>query len=455
MPRRVLIVTQSEHQRGVEAFPTLSSEDLFTIQPCHPDSLPGPGEISDFSAVVGLALSDPSQAISFLQQLRAAISETMIMVAVLPRSAGAETLEAAARLADDFILWPFQGNEMAQRMRWLLARRGPTIAAVGERLIDQLGLGQMVGDHPVFRSVLERMPTIARSGEPVLILGETGTGKELSARAIHHLSRRRDFPFIAVDCAALPEHLVENELFGHSRGAFTDAHRDQKGLIALADKGTLFLDEVDALPQATQAKLLRFLQERIYKPLGSERFLHADINILAATNHNLETMVSLKQFRADLYYRLNVFRIVLPALRERSSDIAVLSRHFLHQIASRQGRSPKAFSIEAQARLEAYSWPGNVRELFNVVHQAESFSENQEIQAEDVQLPGQQLQPQGSPGSFKIARAHAVESFEKSFVQNLLRKYSGNVTRAALAARKDRRTFGRLMKKYNIGRNVV
>ncbi|MGE5205796.1 MAG: sigma-54 interaction domain-containing protein [Chlamydiota bacterium] len=420
-----------------------------------PESLPGPGEIAQFSLIVGLALADPTRVISFLRELRAAASEKIAMVAVLPSSAGEKTLMAAAPLADDFVLWPFPENELAQRVRWLLARHGTTVGAVTERLIDELALGQMVGDHPLFRAVLEQMPTVARSGEPVLIVGETGTGKELSARAIHHLSRRRDFPFIAVDCAALPEHLVENELFGHTRGAFTDAHRDQKGLIALADKGTLFLDEVDALPQAVQAKLLRFLQERIYKPLGSEKFLHADINVLAASNHNLEAMVMLKQFRADLFYRLNVFRVVLPALRERRSDISVLSRYFLEQVASRHGRALKTFSSEAMAKLEAYSWPGNVRELSNVVCQAEAFCSGPEIRADQVQLPGQPPQAQAAPPSFKAARAHVVESFEKSFIRELLRKHSGNVTRAAIDARKDRRTFGRLMKKYNIGRDAV
>jgi two-component system, NtrC family, response regulator GlrR len=454
MPGRILIVAQSGRRTDVEAFPTLVSEELFTVQRCTPESLPGADEIEQFTAIVGLALSDSAQAIPFLQKLRVAAGAKM-MVVVLPRSAGEETLAAAARLADDFVLWPFPGNELAQRMRWLLSRRGATAAAVSERLMDELALGQMVGDHPLFRAELERIPRIARSDEPVLILGETGTGKELSARAIHHLSRRRDFPFIAVDCAALPEHLVENELFGHTRGAFTDAHRDQKGLIALAEKGTLFLDEVDALPPAMQAKLLRFLQERIYKPLGAEKFLYADINVLAASNHNLEAMVGLKQFRADLFYRLNVFRVALPALRDRRSDIAVLSSHFLGQVASRHGRALKTFSAGAMARLEEYTWPGNVRELSNVVRQAETFSSGQEIREEEVRLSGQQPQAEGAPASFKAARANAVASFERSFIRELLRKHCGNVTRAAMDARKDRRTFGRLMKKYNIDREAV
>lgn len=454
MPRRVLVIPQSERQPDVGAARTFAQAGVFTARLCRPGSLLDPGGLSKSETIVGIALSDPSQAIPFLQTLRARAQEN-IMIAVLPASAGVETLEAAAKVVDDFVLWPLRDSELEQRMRWLLARKGHAPAAVSERLIDEFGLRLLVGKHPAFLRVLERMPIIARSGGPALITGETGTGKELSARAIHHLSRRRDFPFIAVDCAALPEHLVENELFGHTRGAFTDAHRDQKGLIALAEKGTLFLDEVDALPLSTQVKLLRFLQERTYKPLGSERFLRADLNVLAASNHNLEALVARKQLRPDLFYRLNVFRLALPALRDRRSDIAILALHFLEGVAARESRAAKTFSVEAMARLEAYPWPGNVRELFNVVHQAEAFSAGQEIQAEDVLLPGQEAGTQSAPSSFKAGRARAVESFEVSFIQELLRKHCGNVTRAALEAKKDRRTFGRLMKKYNIARNPV
>ncbi|HET7871465.1 MAG TPA: sigma-54 dependent transcriptional regulator [Terriglobales bacterium] len=455
MPHRILVVKQNERLADVEAQAYGSLAEVFEVKPCCFETLPGPGEINQFAGTVGLALSSSPDAIAFLQQLRASVPENMIMLAVLPEAAGTETLETAAGLADDFALWPMQRNELVLRMRWLLARRGPTAGAVSERLIDELGLAQLVGNHPLFRDVLKKMPTLARSGEPVLILGETGTGKELSARALHHLSPRRDFPFIAVDCAALPDHLVENELFGHARGAFTDAHRDQRGLIAMADRGTLFLDEVDALPAPVQAKLLRFLQERTYKPLGSDKFRHADINVLAASNHDLENMVTLKQFRADLFYRLSAFRMVLPALRDRRSDIALLSRYFLEQVAYRHERPLKKFSVEAMARLEAYSWPGNVRELSNIVRQAEAFAHGPEIRAEELEIPGQPLPAEATPSSFKAARAHAVELFEKSFITDLLRKHSGNVTRAAIDARKDRRTFGRLMKKYSIGRKAI
>jgi len=264
------------------------------------------------------------------------------------------------------------------------------------------------------------------------------------------LSARRDFPFIPVDCGILPEHLVENELFGHAKGAFTDAHADQQGLIALANKGTLFLDEIDALPLTTQAKLLRFLQERTFKPLGSERFVQVDISVIAATNRDLENCVATKEFRSDLYYRLNVFRLKLPPLRERASDIGLLARHFLLSMCG-EGQ-PKALSLGALRKLEGHDWPGNVRELSNVIQQAVAYSAGNRITAEDILLPGAQGEADGSGKSFREVKARTVEAFERSFIEDLLQKNSGNVSRAAKEAQKDRRTFGRLIKKYRIER---
>src|ERR1051325_5765417 len=227
-----------------------------------------------------------------------------------------------------------------------------------------------VGRAPGFVRTMARIPAVARSGSPVLITGETGTGKELCARAIHHLGRRRDFPFIPVDCGAVPDHLFENELFGHTRGAFTDAHGDQKGLVAMADRGTLFLDEVDALPLTAQAKLLRFLQERTFKPLGADRFQRADVNVLAATNRCLESLVREKRFRADLYFRLNVLTMHMEPLRQRREDIGLLSQHFADAICAEQALPRVVVTPAAIRRLMYYDWPGNVRELHNVVQRA-------------------------------------------------------------------------------------
>jgi len=200
----------------------------------------------------------------------------------------------------------------------------------------------------------------------VLIVGETGSGKELFARAIHSLGPRRNFPFVPVDCAAIPELLFESELFGHLRGAFTDASHDRKGLAAVAEGGTLFLDEIDALSLRSQAKLLRFLEERSYRPLGSERLIGLNVNVVAATNSDLQELVHSGKFRADLFFRLNVLRLRLVPLRERRDDIPLLASHFIRQISLENEIGPRILTPAAIWKLTVYDWPGNVRELYNV-----------------------------------------------------------------------------------------
>jgi DNA-binding NtrC family response regulator len=290
----------------------------------------------------------------------------------------------------------------------------------------------------------------------VLITGETGTGKELCARAIHHLSPRRSFPFIPVDCAALPDHLFENEFFGHVRGAFTDAHAEQKGLVAMAEGGTLFLDEIDSLSLAAQAKLLRFIQERAFKPLGADRFVKADVHILAATNRSLEPLIRNGQFRGDLYFRLNVLSLHLAPLRDRRGDIPLLARHFVDACCLEGGLSRKSLSAAAAHKLLAYDWPGNVRELFNTIQRAVVFAEGAQI------LPGHATMgpwepPADTPldGGFREARARAVSAFERLYLESVLKKHAGNVTHAAREAHQERRAFGRLIKKHQIDRRQL
>jgi len=285
-----------------------------------------------------------------------------------------------------------------------------------------------------------------------LLLGETGTGKELCAQAIHGLSLRHAGPFIPVECGAIPENLVENELFGHVRGAFTDAHCDQKGLAAMADGGTLFLDEIDSLPLAAQAKLLRFIQEGTYRPLGSQKFVRADLRLIAAANRDLDKCVRDGQFRSDLFFRLNVLHLRLPSLRDRRGDIATLTRHFLKALLP-SAAPEKKISLAAMRRLEAYEWPGNVRELYNTIQRSLAFSQDSPILPVHLGLPG--VPPvENERGGFKRARAQVIEGFEKSYLEEMLRNNGGNVTRAAAAAGKDRRVFGRLMKRYNIDRRA-
>jgi DNA-binding NtrC family response regulator len=275
----------------------------------------------------------------------------------------------------------------------------------------------------------------------------------LFAHAIHSLGRRRNGPFVPVDCGTLPDQLTENELFGHRRGAYTDAHSDQKGLAAIADGGTLFLDEIDALSPAGQAKLLRFLQEGTYRALGSERIARADVRVIAATNRPIEDAVRQRQFRNDLYFRINVLRLTLPPLRERRSDIAVLAQSFLEKEVC-DGAGPRTFSIPALRHLATHSWPGNVRELRNTVQRAVVGCKGRQILPEHISLAvGADQRGKDIPVgvSFRSAKQLAVERFEQSYIEELLQRFQGNITRAAREAGKERRAFGRLVKKYRIG----
>jgi DNA-binding NtrC family response regulator len=368
------------------------------------------------------------------------------ILSVLPYRADSELFRLASAATDDFVLWPIREEELRERLCRVLASHPSHIESVARSLTAELGLTQLVGKDPVFVCVTDKLPVIAGSEAPVLIDGETGTGKELCARAAHFLSARREGPFIPVDCGAIPDHLFENEFFGHVRGAFTDASSEQKGLAAMASEGTLFLDEVDTLSTFNQTKLLRFLQDLSYRPLGGQAFLRADARIMAATNSNLEECVATGSFRSDLYYRLNVLRLSLPPLRERRLDIPLLALDHLRSLTNQ----PPGISTSAQRLLMSYDWPGNVRELFNIVHRAFIQSNGHLIQAHHVSLPGVDVDRFSHPHRFAEARSLVIESFERRYVEEMLARHDGNITRAAREAGKERRAFGRLVKKYDI-----
>jgi DNA-binding NtrC family response regulator len=257
-----------------------------------------------------------------------------------------------------------------------------------------------------------------------------------------------------VDCGAVPEHLFENELFGHARGAFTDARADQKGLVAMARGGTLFTDEVDGLSPAAQAKVLRLLQENTYRPLGSESFRNANVRVITATNNDLEGLVGKRQFRPDLFFRINVLHLHLPALRDRRGDIQLLARHFVERICQGDDMPLKELSSEAARKLEEHDWPGNVRELFNSMQRAVLNSPGRQIAAEHVESM-RFTQVAAAPATdFRNAKVQVVKKFERDYVEQMLRKHDGNITRAAMEAGKDRRAFGRLAKKYGLQRKA-
>jgi len=345
--------------------------------------------------------------------------------------------------AADFITPPLKAYDILPRLWRLIEQTGQRETLV-PALKEKLGLQQLIGESEAFRAAVKKIPLIARCDASVLISGETGTGKELCARAIHYLSPRAPRPFVPVNCGAMPVELVENELFGHERGAFTDASTTQPGLIHEADGGSLFLDEVDGLPAAAQVKLLRFLQDKEYRPLGSAKARTTDVRVIAAANIDLEAAVRAGRLRQDFYYRLNVIPLLLPPLRDRRPDIPLLARHFLARYAEEFNKPATDFSADALRQLTLHDWPGNVRELEHLVARAVALSEGEVIEGQDLSLPpGARV---ACPASFREAKAR----FERVYIEDLLLTHRGNITQAAQAAHKNRRAFWELIRKHQI-----
>lgn len=310
----------------------------------------------------------------------------------------------------------------------------------------------LVGESDVFLRTLEKIRLFARTGATVLITGETGTGKELFARAIHYHGVRRGKPFIPVNCGALPDALIENELFGHAKGAYTDAASAEKGLVAEAEGGTLFLDEIDALSFPAQAKLLRFLQQGEYRPVGCARSACADVRVVAASNVDLLALVREKRFREDLFYRLHVLSVTIPPLRQRVGDLPLLAAHFAAHYGKTQGYGPVSVSDDALLKLLAHTWPGNIRELEGVLQRAVLHSGGGMIEAYHVELAGA-IAGDKATGTMSQAKSAAMQEFERTYLINLLRVHHGNITHAAKAAGKERRTFQRLLTKHQLHRS--
>jgi len=306
------------------------------------------------------------------------------------------------------------------------------------------GAQEIIFASPVMYEVWAKIQRVAKTDVPVLITGETGTGKELTAKAIHRLSRRKDGPFVPIDCASIPETLLEAELFGHEKGAFTGAHTRRQGKVESAHGGTLFLDEVGDLALSLQAKLLRFLQEHQFQRVGGREWIRVDARILAATNTDLKEAMEKGAFREDLYHRLSVVVIELPPLRERQGDVSLLAKAFLDRFAAEAGRRLRGFTSEALRAMEAYPWPGNVRELENRVRRAVIMAKGARITVEDLGIPATTHLPEDM--DLKSAR----EDLERKMVEKALRRFRGNMTRAAQALGITRPTLYDLMERLGI-----
>jgi two-component system response regulator GlrR len=410
-----------------------------------PRSFPRRPPAPDVVVLDGTDVADSCRALQALRALHGGFRTVIVTPTLEPGC-----LQQLARAgADDFVGTPMRAGELAARVQRTLGlwpcEAGPrTGAASTAESLRRCGL---VGDDPGFLRLLERLRKVAATDAGVLLLGETGTGKELFAQAVHYHSARAAGPWVAVNCGALPSELVESELFGHVKGAYTHAVAARLGLIRQAAGGSLFLDEVDSLPLAAQAKLLRFLQDKEVRPVGANTGQAVDVRLIAASNRHLPDVVARGQFRQDLYFRLNVVGLTLPSLRERRGDIPRLALHFLRLFATRFERPVRGLTPEALRLLLAYSWPGNVRELMHVIERAVILTDD----ASALQPADLDLSPAPADcDSMRSAKARLVSEFERSYIRRLLQEHGGNITHAARAAQKNRRAFFALMRKYQL-----
>jgi two-component system response regulator HydG len=400
---------------------------------------------------IDLVLTDLKMpGLSGLDLLRAAKAMSPDIDVILLTAFGTveEAVKAMKEGAYDFLSKPFRREQLLKLIDKALERRSLIAQnrALRQQLEDLRAKGQLIGNSAAFRRVITLVEQVADSSATVLVQGESGTGKELVARAVHECSPRRNGPFVAVNCAALPETLLESELFGYERGAFTGAAGRKEGRFELANGGTLFLDEVADLSLVTQPKILRVLQEGEFERLGGTRTIRVDVRVVAATNQDLPQMVREKRFREDLYYRLNVITVTVPTLRERPEDIGLLASHFLRVYAAKNNRRLEGFTDEALRRLEGYSWPGNVRQLENVIERSVVLARDRLIDARD--LP-EEVGGVKSPPRDAILSLIGIPlaEIEQRLLDETLRITDGNKTQAARLLGIDVRTVARKLER--------
>jgi len=419
----------------------------------------------DFDLIITDLKMPGMSGIEVLKSVRTLQPHTPVML--ITGYASVDTaVEAMKNGAADYISKPFTPDLLLEKVRSALSRRCivPDDVSLKGEVRLQHGFHQFIGESKEMQKVYHRIMHVAATNSTVLITGESGTGKELAARAIHDNSPRKNNPFVAVDCSSLAETLLESELFGHVKGAFTGAVQAKTGLFKIADGGTLFLDEVSNISLSTQAKLLRALQERKITPIGGTQLVPIDIHLVAATNRNLKAMVREGTFREDLFFRLNIIPIELPPLRDRKPDIPILIRHFLKKYTAEIGKDIKAVAPDVLAFLENYSYPGNVRELENMIERAVVLAEGDVIRNEDLELWDGTDTENAANGMIeriplnaeelkemkRHIRDHAMDALESLFVRNALDRNGWNVTRAAEETGILRPNFQGMMKKLGI-----
>ncbi len=395
--------------------------------------------------------------IAFLDEVRRI--QPAAAVIIMTAYATIETaVEATRKGALDYISKPFRKERILltiqRALEWqAMARENVSLR---KSLRQQEAFPSIVGSSQAMLSILNQAKQVAKSMATILIQGESGTGKELVAKAIHAFSDRRDKPFVTIDCTAIPEQIIESELFGHQKGAFTGAIRNKRGLIDEADRGTLFLDEIGELSMVMQAKLLRLLQEGEYKPVGSLNTRHADIRFVAATHHDLRQGVAEKSFREDLFYRLNVISFRLPPLRERVEDIPLLVHHFVEEYGRLNNKKIRNIEPEAMSALMARQWPGNVRQLENVIERGVILCRSDLIRPEDFATDATGTKPLPYFNEavfslpFKEAKEAVIRAFHRQYIHSILQQNHGNISKAAEQAGVQRQYVHRLMKRERI-----
>jgi two-component system response regulator PilR (NtrC family) len=411
---------------------------------------------------VDLLISDIKMPdMSGVEVLRAAKAADAAVPAIMMTAfASTETAVEAMRLgACDYLVKPFDVDELKLKVREKLeARQLRQENVLLKRALNKpVVMDGIIGSSSTMLAVFDLIESVAKTTSTVLVTGESGTGKELVARALHFHSLRRERPFVALNCGALPETLLESELFGHMRGAFTGAEATKKGLVEVAEGGTIFLDEIGEMTPMMQVKLLRVLQERRFRRVGGTEEIAADIRVVAATNQDLPKLVAEGRFREDLYYRINVIPIQLPALRERREDIPLIAQHFLEKYREQMGKPLAAISGDAMALLERYHWPGNIRELENVVERAVALERTPTILPESLppQIRGTQSASAGASDIAPLPDAgfdleQHVQNVEKRYLAQALERAGGVQVRAAELLGMSFRSFRYYAKKYNL-----